>query len=381
MAISKLAKIKVPAAVGNYQKGRDGYKICKITPHHMAGILTAEQCGKIFQKIGREASSNYGIGNDGTIACYVDEKDRSYASSSYTNDCQAVTIEVSNCEYKGQWKISDAAWNSLVNLCVDICKRNKFRLTYDGTPNGSLTRHNMFAATTCPGPYLQSRFEELAKTVNKILDGEEKPAPVPTPSITTKKKIGDTVTINGIYVASNSTKKLSPARTTGKITKIVNGAANPYLLDNGNLGWTNDSCIVSESSSNANAPVNKGTKMKVNARAGLNVREKPNGRKVGAIAYQTVVIVTEEQNGWSKIGDKQWVSSAYLTKISDQTISTVSFKVGDKVKIKTSATKYVTGQTIPSAYKNKIYTIMQKESGKSLIKELYSWVYDKDLTK
>lgn len=172
MAISKLATITIPAHVNNYSKGRGNHKICKITPHHMAGKLTAKRCGELFQDPNRQASANYGIGNDGTIACYVDEDNRAYTSSSKSNDCQSITIEVANSSTGGNWPISDAAWNSLVNLCVDICTRHNFRLVYDGTPNGSLTRHNMFRATTCPGPYLQSRFGELAKVVNTRLDGQ-----------------------------------------------------------------------------------------------------------------------------------------------------------------------------------------------------------------
>jgi hypothetical protein len=170
MTKSELTNIVVEANSSNYTQGRKGHKVCKITPHHMAGILTAEQCGKIFQNANRNASANYGIGNDGKIACYVGEENRAWTSSSSSNDCQAITIEVSNCEIGGDWKISDAAWNSLVNLCVDICKRYNFKLTYDGTANGSLTRHNMFANTSCPGTYLQSKFQELADTVNAKLN-------------------------------------------------------------------------------------------------------------------------------------------------------------------------------------------------------------------
>ena len=91
---------------------------------------------------------------------------------------KAITIEVSNSSVGGQYPISEAAWKSLVKLCVDICKRYNFRLTYDGTPNGSLTRHNMFANTNCPGAYLQSKFPELVKEVNSQLDGGETSTPV-----------------------------------------------------------------------------------------------------------------------------------------------------------------------------------------------------------
>lgn len=175
MSRSSLASIYVPASTNNYTQGRRGYKICKITPHHMAGKLTARQCGNIFANPNRQASSNYGIGYDGEIACYVDEENRAWTSSNRANDCQAITIEVANSANGEPWPISDAAWNSLVKLCVDICRRYGFRLTYDGTPNGSLTRHDMFANTNCPGKTLGGRFKELADTVNAQLDGKVEP--------------------------------------------------------------------------------------------------------------------------------------------------------------------------------------------------------------
>lgn len=178
--MSSLAQGAYIAHSNNYQKGRNGQKICKFTPHIMAGILTGKQCAvNIFQNPNRYASANYCIGNDGDLVCNVYEEDRAYTSSSRSNDNQAITVEVSNCEYGGDWKISDKAWNTLVNLAVDVCKRYNFRLVYDGTPNGSLTRHNMFANTSCPGKYLQSKFQELADTVNAQLDGGSIPTPAP----------------------------------------------------------------------------------------------------------------------------------------------------------------------------------------------------------
>lgn len=155
----------------NYMVGRGGYKVCKITPHHMAGKLTGSQCASLFQNPNRIASANYCIGYDGEIVCNVDEVNRAFTSSNYYNDCQAITIEVSNDQVGGNWHVSDKSWNSLVNLCVDICKRYGFRLNYTGNANGSLTIHKMFASTSCPGPYLESRMAELANTVNAKLDG------------------------------------------------------------------------------------------------------------------------------------------------------------------------------------------------------------------
>lgn len=148
-------------------------KIRKITIHHMAGNLSLETCGNVFQT--RQASANYGIDSNGRVGMYVEEKDRSWCSSSPSNDHQAVTIEVANDgNAETDWHVSDKALAKLIDLCVDICQRNGIKkLNYTGNTSGNLTRHNMFAATTCPGPYLQSKFSYLAEEVNKRLGADK----------------------------------------------------------------------------------------------------------------------------------------------------------------------------------------------------------------
>ena len=144
--------------------------ITKITIHHMAGNLSIESCGNIFAKASRKASSNYGIGSDGRIGMYVEEKNRSWCSSSAANDNQAITIEVANDGGAPNWHVSDKALASLIDLCTDICKRNGIvRLNFTGDASGNLTQHNYFAATACPGPYLKSKFQYIANEVNKRL--------------------------------------------------------------------------------------------------------------------------------------------------------------------------------------------------------------------
>ena len=141
-------------------------KITKITPHHMAGNMGAAACAKYHRDCDRQASSNYYIGMDGTIWGGVPEEFRAWTSSSWENDNQAITIEVANSATGGDWPISDAAFNSLVRLCKDICERYGINLTWTGHSNGTLTCHDMFAATNCPGPYLKSKFPELVQLVN-----------------------------------------------------------------------------------------------------------------------------------------------------------------------------------------------------------------------
>lgn len=144
----------------------------------MAGNLTVEQCGTVFAPTSRKASSNYGIGTDGRIGMYVEEKDRAWTSSSPDNDNQAVTIEVANDTLGPNWTVSDKAMTSLIDLCVDICKRNGIqRLNFTGDKTGNLTMHCYFKSTLCPGPYLKSKFPYIAIEVNKRLGAEAAPGP------------------------------------------------------------------------------------------------------------------------------------------------------------------------------------------------------------
>ena len=61
--------------------------------------------------------------------------------------------------------------------------------------------------------------------------------------------------------------------------------------------------------------------------------------------------------------------------------ASVSVTVGDKVVIKNSASRYVTGQSIPASVKGKTYTVMQTRTGEVLLKEIMSWVKTADITK
>lgn len=136
----------------------------------MAGDLSVETCGEVFYPKSRQASSNYGVDSKGRVGMYVEEKNRSWCSSSPENDHRAITIEVANDEFGGNWHVSDKALEKTIELCVDICRRNGIkRLNYTGDTRGNLTKHEWFANTNCPGPYLGSKFPYIASELNKRL--------------------------------------------------------------------------------------------------------------------------------------------------------------------------------------------------------------------
>ncbi len=192
MAKSPLATGYYPAHPTNYTKGRPQGNINHITIHHMAGVLTAKECGGIFQQPNRNGSSNYGIGDGGEIGCYVDEADTAWCDSNWNSNCTTVSIETSNCATGGDWPIGAAAFNSLIKLVADIAKRNGLGHL---VPGKNLTWHSMYTATTCPGNWLRAHMQELADKANAINEGQPQPTPPapqpqPTPS---GLKIGDKV--------------------------------------------------------------------------------------------------------------------------------------------------------------------------------------------
>ena len=193
MAFTNSSLVSYTKLSPNYNK-RTQSKITKITIHHMAGNHTVEQCGALFAKVSKQGSSNYGIGSDGRIALYVEEKNRAWTSSSSWNDQRAVTIEVSNTSEgvkigqknptaAGAWAISDKTYASLIKLCIDICKRNNITsVNFTGDKNGVMTWHCMYAATQCPGHYIKSIFGQIVSDINKGIGATPTPAPQPTPS-------------------------------------------------------------------------------------------------------------------------------------------------------------------------------------------------------
>ena len=156
--------------------------IDRISIHCVVGQVSIQSLGSVFAPSSREASSNYGIGYDGRVGMYVEEKDRSWCTSSSSNDNRAVTIEVASDTYD-PYKVTDAAYASLLDLVTDICKRNgktkiiwfgdkEKTLSYTPKPNEMvMTVHRWFANKSCPGDYLYNKHPEIAAEVNRRLSG------------------------------------------------------------------------------------------------------------------------------------------------------------------------------------------------------------------
>ena len=186
--------------------GQRTHGIDRITPHCVVGQCSVETLGNIFLPASRQASSNYGIGVDGRVGMYVEEKNRSWCSSSGANDQRAVTIECAS-DTTEPYAFKDVVYQTLIKLCVDICKRNgKTKLRWLGDKDKTLnyapksnemvlTVHRWFANKSCPGNWMYARMGDLASKVTAALGSEVKPVEPTQP--TSAIKAGDLVSITG----------------------------------------------------------------------------------------------------------------------------------------------------------------------------------------
>ena len=159
------------------------------------------------------------------------------------NDSQSITIECGNIN-NATGEMTQATWDSLVNLCVDICKRYGFRLNYTGNSSGSLTMHKMFAATSCPGAWLEARMPQLANEVNAKLDGKVE-TPKPTTPSGEKYSVNLPICTNTLSVNCYGTSTVKKGDWSGVIGRVIKGTKYPYRVDRNGvaIGWTNDAGI------------------------------------------------------------------------------------------------------------------------------------------
>jgi TusA-related sulfurtransferase len=299
-------------------------KIDTITIHCVVGQLSVETLGNVFASTSRQASSNYGIGPDGRVGMYVEEKDRSWCTSSSANDNRAITIEVAS-DTTHPYKVTAAAYEALIKLCADICKRNDIKeLKWKGDKSligqvdkQNMTVHRWFANKSCPGDYLYNLHGDIANRVNKLLN--------PTPEKPSTEKV-----LYRVQTGAFSNKAYADALEA----KVKKAGFDTYMVKVGNL-----------------------YKVQVGA-FGVKANADAMANKLKAAGFDT------------------YITTESGTPVQNE-IKAPTLKIGSKVKV--IGTKYATGQNIPAFVKKNTYTVQQIDSNKVLLKEIISWVYVKDI--
>ena len=347
--------------------GLRNHAIDTISIHCVVGQCYIETLGNVFADPNREASSNYGIGYDGKIGMFVEEKNRSWCTSSSSNDNRAITIEVASDTYD-PFRVNDAAYESLIKLCADICKRNGIKeLKWKADPSligqvdkQNMTVHRWFANKGCPGDYLYNRHYDIAKRVNALLGNSS----TVTESTKTTTTTNTTTTSSGNKSTSTSTTNTYPKvpflvtvliddlwirkepnganvkfipKNTYTITEVKDGCwgklksgagwiwiANPSYVKIGKSVATTTNTTTKTTPANTSKTTTKTTNtfksyvINVTSTNGLNVRKGP-GTSYGivtTIPYNGMYTIVEEKGNWGKLkSGAGWICLDYTKKV------------------------------------------------------------------
>ena len=312
--------------------GKRTHKIDRITPHCVVGQLSAESIGHCFDDKSIKASCNYGIGKDGRVCLIVDEDNRSWCTSSNSNDQRAITIECAS-DSNHPYSFTDACYNKLIDLTVDICKRyNKTKLVWINNKEQALayepkdnelqvTVHRWFANKSCPGDWMMSKMDDYVAKVNSRINNKVKPI---SNKVNTSKQLvdGDIITLKTgstyydgksipswvfkstlYYRGKNNNGIIFSTLKTGAVTGVVKESALNELNNNSNIN------------SSANNKLHYQVKVTASA---LNYRKGPgtNYGINGTITDKGIYTIVEESNGWGKLkSGAGWISLKYTKKL------------------------------------------------------------------
>lgn len=321
--------------------GQRTHAIDRITPHCVVGQCSVETLGNIFAPTSKQASCNYGIGADGRVGMYVEEKNRSWCSSSYANDQRAITIECAS-DTAAPYAFKDVVYNKLIELCVDICKRNgKTKLLWFGDKDKTLaynpaanemvlTVHRWFANKSCPGDWMYQRMGDLAAKVTAKLGGAT--------TIEPEKPVSDgalyRVQVGAYSKRENADNQLKAVKAKGfdafivqvdGLYKVQVGAYSVKANAEAQLAKVKaagfDAFITTKAGTAVSAPAFSPYKVRVSIKD-LNIRKGP-GTNYASNGFCPVGVYTivEEANGtgatkWGKLkSDAGWVSLDYAKQI------------------------------------------------------------------
>ena len=298
------------------------HSIDRITPHCVVGQCSVETLGNIFLPTSRQASCNYGIGADGRVGMYVEEKNRSWCSSSNANDQRAVTIECAS-DTTEPYAFKDVVYQKLITLCVDVCKRNgKSKLLWLGDKDKTLnyapksdemvlTVHRWFANKSCPGSWMYARMGDLAAKVTAQLGGgtsgdteTEYPEKLTEGYYRVRKAWSDSKSQKGAYKILSNAKKCADANPGYSV--FDNNGVNIYTPNTSTKAAPDVPFTVKVSISN------------------LNIRKGPGTdyAKTGKFTGKGVFTILEVKSGkgstagWGRLkSGAGWISLDYATKI------------------------------------------------------------------
>lgn len=319
--------------------GQRTHVIDRITPHCVVGQCSVETLGNIFAPTEKQASCNYGIGADGRVGMYCEEKNRSWCSSSNANDQRAITIECAS-DTTAPYAFKDVVYDKLIELCVDICKRNgKTKLLWLGDKDKTLaynpaanemvlTVHRWFSNKSCPGDWMYQRMGDLAAKVTAKLGGTTTTEPEKTSDTTTNNFPAVPFTVNvkidDLNYRSQPSMEGAVKGQTGKGVFTIVEVNNGWGKLKSGAGWiwlcNPQYCTINDTVKESTPAFNT-YKVRVSIKD-LNIRKGPGTNYASnGFCHIGVYTIIEESDGagatkWGKLkSGAGWISLDYAKRV------------------------------------------------------------------
>lgn len=296
--------------------GQRTHVIDTISIHCVVGQCGVEALGHVFQT--KEASSNYGIGYDGRVGLYVEEKNVSWCTSNQYNDNRAVTIEVASDTY-APYKVTSAAYKTLIKLVADICKRNGIKkLVWSTSKNDrvnhlngcNMTVHRDYSSKSCPGDYLYNLHGQIAKEVNALLGASTDSGAAKTDSTV---KIKSDSKLRSVGYCGGNSKVLAALKKGTTVTHLADdGWGWSKISAGGKTGWVQNTRL--SKSGLSGYPTMTVTADVLNVRADYSTSAKivsqvSKGTKL-TVRY---IVEAGEGKGWAEVAYPNSSGIAYVS--------------------------------------------------------------------
>ena len=320
--------------------GQRNHIIDTVTVHCIVGQWTAKQGCDFFANSPVQASANYVVGKDGSIGLCVEERNRSWCTSSSANDNRAITIEVAS-DTTHPYAVTDKALKALIKLLADICKRNGIKkLIWSMNKNDrvnhkngcNMTVHRDYANKSCPGDYLYNKHGYIANEVNKLL-GSATSKPTTNNSSTSTLTKGTKLSLSNVALYVSSTAKTKASTKSGTYylwdNEVINGRVR--ITDSTSnvgkvgqvTGWISESDAKKSVKSSSTANSFKSYLVRITSENGVNIRKGAgtNYAITGSIAKGGAYTIVAESTGqgakkWGKLkSGAGWIALDYTEKI------------------------------------------------------------------
>ena len=223
---------------------RNGQPINGVVIHHVAGT---NGLSYVANANSRNSHPTYHIARSGAVTGIVNPSRRPHSTGG-APDPNAVSFEIDNASAGGDWPITLASLDALIDVIVFHASQSPRAGKGFAKNQPSVTQseffiawHSQYKATACPGPFIMSQLDYIVAECNKRASGVSttpQVAPTPTPPpppapVSTKPTLSGSLRIGSTGEVVRYVQSVLGIRADGQFGPITDKAVRAFQSANG----------------------------------------------------------------------------------------------------------------------------------------------------